>query len=122
MAIAPLVAKNFDHIGRLIIVDDVTERVELEEQLVEADKLGSIGLVAAGVAHEVNTPLAVISSYAQMLAKRITGDPQQTKILDKITSQTFRASEIVNSLLNVSRTSPREFSELGSRSGRGRNA
>ena len=112
VAIAPLVAKNFDHIGRLIIVDDVTERVELEEQLVEADKLGSVGLVAAGVAHEVNTPLAVISSYAQMLAKRITGDPQQTKILDKITSQTFRASEIVNSLLNVSRTSPREFSEL----------
>jgi len=112
VAIAPLVAKNFDHIGRLIIIDDVTERVELEEQLAEADKLGSIGLVAAGVAHEVNTPLAVISSYAQMLAKRITGDPQQTKILDKITSQTFRASEIVNSLLNVSRTSPREFSEV----------
>ena len=112
VAIAPLVAKNFDHIGRLIIIDDVTDRVELEEQLVEADKLGSIGLVAAGVAHEVNTPLAVISSYAQMLAKRITNDPQQTKILDKITSQTFRASEIVNSLLNVSRTAPREFSEL----------
>ena len=112
VAIAPLVAKNFDHIGRLIIIDDVTERVELEEQLIEADKLGSIGLVAAGVAHEVNTPLAVISSYAQMLSKRITGDPQQTKILDKITSQTFRASEIVNSLLNVSRTAPREFGEL----------
>ena len=112
VAIAPLVAKNFDHIGRLVIIDDVTERVELEEQLVEADKLGSIGLVAAGVAHEVNTPLAVISSYAQMLAKRITNDPQQTKILDKITSQTFRASEIVNSLLNVSRTAPREFTEL----------
>ncbi len=112
VAIAPLVAKNFDHIGRLIIIDDVTERVELEEQLIEADKLGSIGLVAAGVAHEVNTPLAVISSYAQMLSKRITGDPQQTKILDKITSQTFRASEIVNSLLNVSRTARREFGEL----------
>ena len=112
VAAAPLVAKNFEPIGRLIIFDDVTERVELEEQLVQADKLSSIGLLAAGVAHEVNTPLAVISSYAQMLAKRVADDPGQTKILDKITSQTFRASEIVNSLLNVSRTSPREFAEI----------
>ena len=112
VAAAPLVAKNFEPIGRLIIFDDVTERVELEERLVQADKLSSIGLLAAGVAHEVNTPLAVISSYAQMLAKRVADDPDQTKILDKITSQTFRASEIVNSLLNVSRTSPREFAEI----------
>ena len=112
VAAAPLVTKNFDPIGRLIIFDDVTERVELEEQLVQADKLSSIGLLAAGVAHEVNTPLAVISSYAQMLAKRVADDPGQAKMLEKITSQTFRASEIVNSLLNVSRTSPREFTQI----------
>ena len=61
IAIAPLVAKNFDPIGRLIILDDVTERTQLEEKVVQADKLSSIGLLAAGVAHEVNTPLAVIS-------------------------------------------------------------
>lgn len=108
-AIAPLVAKNFEPIGRLIIVDDVTERVELEEQVLQADKLSSIGLLAAGVAHEVNTPLAVISSYAQMLAKQVSGDPGQERILEKITSQTFRASEIVNSLLSFSRTSSNDF-------------
>ena len=112
IAIAPLVAKNFDPIGRLIILDDVTERIELEEQLAHADKMSSIGVLAAGVAHEVNTPLAVISSYAQMLAKQVADDPQQMKILDKITSQTFRASEIVNALLNASRVSPRELAPL----------
>jgi signal transduction histidine kinase len=112
LAIAPLVAKDLQQIGRLIIFDDVTDRDELERQLVQADKLSSIGLLAAGVAHEVNTPLAVISTYAQMLAKQISEDEQKSKLLDKIAKQTFRASEIVNSLLSFSRTSTTEFVEL----------
>ncbi len=112
IAIAPLVTRNFSVIGRLIIVDDVTERLELESQLSQAEKLSSIGLLAAGVAHEVNTPLAVISSYAQMLGKQLQSDPKKSEVLEKITRQTFRASEIVNSLLNFSRTSGTEFAEV----------
>ncbi|MBV9342126.1 MAG: PAS domain S-box protein [Acidobacteria bacterium] len=112
VAIAPLVTRNFTVVGRLIIIDDITERVELESQLSQADKLSSIGLLAAGVAHEVNTPLAVISSYAQLLSKQLHGDEQKSGLLDKITRQTFRASEIVNNLLNFSRTSATEFTEI----------
>ena len=112
IAIAPLVSKEFEQIGRLIIFDDVTDRDELERRLVQADKLSSIGLLAAGVAHEVNTPLAVISTYAQMLAKQVSDDEQKAKLLEKIAKQTFRASEIVNSLLNFSRTAPTDFAEL----------
>jgi len=112
LAIAPLVSKDLRQIGRLIIFDDVTDRDELERRLVQADKLSSIGLLAAGVAHEVNTPLAVISTYAQLLAKQISDDEQKSKLLDKIAKQTFRASEIVNSLLSFSRTSPTEFVEV----------
>ena len=108
IVVAPLVTKTFDCIGRLIIFDDVTERSALENQLIQAEKLSSIGLLAAGVAHEVNTPLAVISSYAQILARQVAETPKTAEILDKITSQTFRASEIVNSLLNFSRTSGSE--------------
>jgi two-component system NtrC family sensor kinase len=93
-------------------MDDITERVDLEGQLSQADKLSSIGLLAAGVAHEVNTPLAVISSYTQMLAKQLQGDPQKSGLLEKITRQTFRASEIVNNLLNFSRTSGTEFGDI----------
>ncbi len=109
VAIAPLVSKDQEQIGRLIIFDDVTDRAELEQRLVQADKLSSIGLLAAGVAHEVNTPLAVISTYAQMLAKQVAEDQAKSQILDKIAKQTFRASEIVNSLLNFSRTSTTSF-------------
>ncbi len=111
IAIAPLVSKDQEQIGRLIIFDDVTDRAELEQRLVQADKLSSIGLLAAGVAHEVNTPLAVISTYAQMLAKQVAEDSQKSLILDKIAKQTFRASEIVNSLLNFSRTSTTSFGD-----------
>ena len=105
-------SRDRERIGRLIIFDDVTDRAELEQRLVQADKLSSIGLLAAGVAHEVNTPLAVISTYAQMLAKQVADDSQKSLILDKIAKQTFRASEIVNSLLNFSRTSTTSFGEV----------
>ena len=112
VAIAPLVTKRFNVIGRLIIVDDITERIQLETQLSQAEKMSSIGLLAAGVAHEVNTPLAVISSYAQMLSKQLQDDEKKNSLLEKITRQTFRASEIVNNLLNFSRTSGTEFAEI----------
>jgi PAS domain S-box-containing protein len=116
IAIAPLQTRDFAVVGRIILVDDITDRIELETQLTQAEKLSSIGLLAAGVAHEVNTPLAVISSYTQMLAKQLRPMMEQDKrlapVLEKITQQTFRASEIVNGLLNFSRTGGTEFASV----------
>ena len=109
IAVAPLLSRDFVSVGRIMLVDDITERVTLETQLAQADKLSSIGLLAAGVAHEINTPLAVISSYAQMLSKQMRGDARLGPVLDKITQQSFRAAEIANGLLNFSRTSTTEF-------------
>ena len=104
VSITPLVGKSGERIGRLLLFDDVTQRERMEEQMSQTEKLTSLGLLAAGVAHEVNTPLAVISNYIQMLAKQMPdGDPRHS-IIEKIVKQTFRASEIVNNLLNFSRT------------------
>ena len=113
MAIAPLVSKDTQQIGRLIIFDDITDRAELE-QPPGAGRQAQLALACwpPGVAHEVNTPLAVISTYAQMLAKQVSGDEQKSQLLEKIAKQTFRASEIVNSLLNFSRTSSTEFADV----------
>ena len=111
IAIAPLLSREFVIVGRIVLVDDITDRVSLENQLAQADKLSSIGLLAAGVAHEINTPLAVISSYSQMLSKQMRGDGRLGPVLEKITQQSFRASEIANGLLNFSRTSTTEFRE-----------
>ncbi|MGI4757463.1 MAG: ATP-binding protein [Janthinobacterium lividum] len=112
LAIAPLLTRDFVSVGSIVMIEDITERVRLEGQLTQAEKLSSIGLLAAGVAHEVNTPLAVISSYAQMLQKYTRDDQKLQPVLEKITQQTFRASEIVNGLLNFSRTSSAVFASL----------
>jgi two-component system NtrC family sensor kinase len=112
VSITPLVSKSNERIGRLLLFDDVTQRERMEEQMTQTEKLTSLGLLAAGVAHEVNTPLAVISNYIQMLAKQMPeGDPRQS-IIDKIVKQTFRASEMVNNLLNFSRTGAAEAASV----------
>ncbi|MFQ5695510.1 MAG: ATP-binding protein, partial [Terriglobia bacterium] len=112
IAIAPLVGKQGRPIGRLLVFDDITERIQLESQLLQNEKLTSMGLLAAGVAHEVNTPLAVISNYAQLLAKQTPGSDTRAAMIEKIIKQTFRASEIISGLLNFSRTGPSEFTRV----------
>ena len=102
ISVAPLAGER----GRqptVVIVDDVTDQTELESQLRQSDRLASIGLLAAGVAHEVNTPLAGISSYVQMMQRKTPESDPRRPILEKIEKQTFRASSIVNNLLNFSR-------------------
>jgi len=112
ISIAPFEAAHGVVTGALIVLENVTERAQLEEQLVQREKLSSIGLLAAGVAHEVNTPLAGISSYTQMLLQQITEADPKRKLLEKIHTQTLRASGIVNNLLNFSRTGDAQFREV----------
>src|SRR5256884_5822580 len=69
VSITPLVSKSNECIGRLLLFDDVTQRERMEEQMTQTEKLTSLGLLAAGVAHEVNTPLAAISNYIQKIGR-----------------------------------------------------
>ena len=93
--------------GMILLFEDITDRVHLEEQLQISEKMASIGLLAAGVAHEVNTPLTGISSFTQMLLDGADPDDPKTVLLEKIEKQTFRAAKIVNGLLTLSRPGSR---------------
>ena len=89
--------------GSILLIEDITDRIRLEDQLQISEKMASIGLLAAGVAHEVNTPLTGISSFTQMLLDGADPADPKTALLEKIERQTFRAAKIVNGLLTLSR-------------------
>ena len=103
VATAPLRTPSGATAGTIVVIEDITSRVQLEEQLQISEKMASIGLLAAGVAHEVNTPLTGISSFTQMLLEQAEVDDPRTRLLEKIERQTFRAAKIVNGLLNLAR-------------------
>ena len=112
IAIAPL-QDGQGQTGALVVLEDVTARISLEEQLQQREKLSSIGLLAAGVAHEVNTPLTGVSSYTQMLLGMLNENDPKHALLQKVRTQAERATNIVNNLLNFSRTgSATEFAEI----------
>jgi len=113
IALAPLRSDSFNRTGAIVVIEDVTSRMRLEEQLQQREKLSSIGLLAAGVAHEVNTPLTGVSSYTQMLLGMLSETDPKHALLQKVRRQADRASNIVNNLLNFSRTgSATEFNEI----------
>jgi PAS domain S-box-containing protein len=85
------------------ITRDITDRIKMEQQLLIAGKLASIGELAAGVAHEINNPLTAIMGYAQLLANddHVTGNIKSD--LEKIYNQSQRAARIVQNLLTFAR-------------------
>jgi len=112
LRVGPFVSESGETQGSIVIFEDITARVEIERELQLREKMVSLGLLAAGVAHEVNTPLTGISSFTQMLLEQTPGDDGRTKLLEKIEQQTERASKIVNSLLNFARQGRSEFTPV----------
>jgi len=102
IARTPLLDNALRPYGTIIVFEDVTEKISLQQRLLTSEKLASIGLLSAGVAHEINTPLTGISSYIQMLQKKLT-DSHYAQILEKVEAQTDRVARIIKNLLAFAR-------------------
>lgn len=97
-----------------IIFKDVTEKTKMEAQLVHSAKLAAIGEMAAGVAHELNSPMTVIIGTAQMLVRDFPGDVDRDKIeaLEDIINCGLRCKRIIQNLLTFSRQDELPTSEI----------
>jgi len=99
----PVTARH--ELGKLAAAfNAMTQRIaETQRQLTQADKLASVGRLAAGVAHEINNPLTGVLTYASLLAKRCAGDPQTLEDLEVIVRETKRCRGIIRELLDFAR-------------------
>jgi signal transduction histidine kinase/ActR/RegA family two-component response regulator len=93
--------------GLVVVMLDVTTARRLREQIVQSEKLSSLGRMIAGVAHEINNPLTSVIGYAQLLRSAPPG-PRTEQRLDTIRKEAERCRRIVQNLLRFARTHPPE--------------
>lgn len=116
----PLVDEEGQLYAIVHYLKDVTSQRRLEQQLVRADKLASLGTLVAGIAHEINNPLGIIAGYSEALLNRAGGEkllrlaefedfPEYLEIIHK---EIFRCKEIVGGLLDFSRLHKGKSREL----------
>jgi len=89
---------------------------ESQEQLIQAEKLTSLGQLAASIAHEVNNPLSGVLAYTQLLAKKVRGDniPKEVALqyLSKMEAELTRSTKLIRHLLDFARQSPPALRQL----------
>ena len=106
----PLVEARAPVAGIVLIVEDVTDKVQLEDQLVEAEKLATAGQLAITVKHEINNPLSIISTNAQMLRMRggASGESAREKI-ERIEEQVRRIANVTERLNAMDEVNTEEY-------------
>lgn len=88
----------------VIIIEDLSEKKQLEDGLIRSGKLAALGELSAGLAHEINNPLAIISGYAQMLqAEPLMEEARKQRYLKEIVRQTDRAARIMRKVRDFAR-------------------
>ncbi len=117
---ASIITIDGKEVGSVGVFTDMREilqmRKDLEEahlQLVESERIASIGKMAAGVAHEINNPLSGILIYAELLRESMKEDPEHSKDIQEIIDQTLRCKNIVSELLEFSRQSVGKITSFG---------
>jgi PAS domain S-box-containing protein len=91
------------HIGSILLIEDITEYDRMQRQVLLTEKLASVGLLAAGVAHEINNPLEIISNYVTALRRRVQS-PEALETVGLLGEEISYISSIVGNLVNLADT------------------
>ncbi|MDC7234627.1 MAG: ATP-binding cassette domain-containing protein [Spirochaetales bacterium] len=97
-----------EQIGNMFILEDITEREQLRDQLVLSEKLASLGLLAAGVGHEINNPLGVISNYLEAFKQDKIGAEEKSSVIEYLFEQINYISQVVGNLISFSENRKQE--------------
>ena len=110
----PVLNENKDLSAVTIILKDVTEKIKMEGRLVQSAKLAALGEMAAGVAHELNSPMTVIIGTAQLAARELqeAGQPERAEELNDIVNSWLRCKRIIQNLLTFSRQDLQPATEI----------
>lgn len=107
----PILKEDGDIRGVTLLVENVTERIRLRQQLAEYEKLSAISQLAMGAAHEINNPLLGISSYLENL-KEESRDAEDKEEIEFVLENVYRISETIRGLLNFARPTPPQFTKV----------
>lgn len=100
---------RFQDARQLLVIEDVTELHLLTSQLLRAEKLATVGVLAAGIAHEIGTPMGIVRARAELLATKLGEDHPQTQGALVIVDQIDRVTRTIRQLLDFSRPRPAEL-------------
>lgn len=98
---------NGNKIGHILIFEDLTKLIEMEQHLRRSDKLAAIGKLAAGIAHEIRNPLAAVSGSIEVLSRDFQVRPENKKLMDIVLKETDRLNALVSEFLDY--VKPTEF-------------
>ena len=99
----PVIEVDHNLSAVVIIMNNITERMNMERALIQSEKLASVGELAAGMAHEINNPMSVILNHVQLLKTDKLGDDDRTRFTERVESEIKRVSKLINNLLKFSK-------------------
>lgn len=103
VTVSPLRDRSGNFIGSILLMRNLTYRRELEEDLKRADRLATMGTLAAGLAHEIRNPLGGIKGAAQLLRRSLDGDPSLLEYISIMVREVDRVNQLIEQLLDLSR-------------------